>query len=120
VVAHILKGKKAPSEEKRGVVEARVKLFNSLKPKAFVRGRGGLTSYVGAQFADDLVVFENLNHGNALYVLYDNWIEVSKRSRLELLKGTSEKFDRFIHVEGWEDRFTEHMEKEIGRRARRR
>jgi hypothetical protein len=119
VVASFLKGKKPLSAEKLGIVEARVKLFNSLKPKAIIRGHGGFAAYVGAQFDDDLVVFENLNWGNALYVLYDNWVEVSKRSRIDLIKGTSVKFDRFIHTEGWEDRFEEHMKDEIKKRSAR-
>jgi hypothetical protein len=54
-----------------GVVEDRIKLLASLKPTAFLRGTGSFSSYVGAQFANDLVVFENVTYGNALYVLYD-------------------------------------------------
>lgn len=96
-----------------GELTSRIKLFSSLKPKAFLRGSGSFGAYVGAQFADDLVVFENLNYGNALYVLYQNWADISKRSRLDLLKGTTKDFDRFPHTDGWEDRFTEHMRQEL-------
>lgn len=119
IITAVLKGKKV-SEKMRGVIEARVRLFNSLKPTAIIRGHGGFSTYIGAQFADDLVVFENVNYGNALYVLYDNWMEVSKRSRIDLIKGTSEKFDRFVHTDGWEDRFEEHMKNEKAKRAKRR
>ena len=44
-------------------IAARVALFARLKPRAFLKGSGSLNSYVGAQFADDLVVFENVRYG---------------------------------------------------------
>lgn len=87
------------------VVADRVALFEKLGPTKYLKGTGGLNSYVGAQFANDLVVFENVRYGNALYVLYDDWEDISQRSRLALLKGTDERFDRFAHTEGWEGRF---------------
>ncbi len=91
------------------VMEDRLKLFSALKPSAYLAGTAKFSSYVGAKFADDLVVFENVRYGNALYVLYDDWQDISKRSRIDLLRGTSEKFDRFVHTDGWEDRFKDHM-----------
>lgn len=109
VVAALMKGRRAPSAKLAGLVAERVALFQTLKPIAYLRGHGGFGSYVGAQLADDLVVFENLNYGNALYVLYDDWAEASKRSRLDLIRCTSAKFDRFPHTGGWESTFKAHM-----------
>ena len=77
-------------------MEDRLKLFASLKPSSYLVGTAQFASYIGAQFADDLVVFENAYYGDALYVLYDNWRDVSKRSRIDLLKGTSERFDQLF------------------------
>lgn len=85
-------------------VRERVKLFESFEPKAYIRGQGGFGSYFGAQFADDLVVFENLRYGNAIYLLYQDWDEASKRSRLDLLRDQDAHFDRVPHTEGWQDR----------------
>ena len=31
-----------------------------------------MNRYIGALFADDLVVFENVRYGDALYVVYDD------------------------------------------------
>ena len=56
-----------------------------LKPKRYIQGRGGMNRYIGALFANDLVVFENVRYGNAPYVLYGKWEEISKRSRIDLL-----------------------------------
>lgn len=113
-IAAFSKGKKRPPV---GIVEDRVKLFSLLKPKAFLKGAGGLGSYIGAQYADDLVVFENMEYGNALYILYDDWKEVSKRSRYELIRGTDANFDRFPHTFGWKKAFGKVMSQERKKRG---
>lgn len=85
-------------------VRDRVRLFESFDPNNYIRGQGGFGSYFGAQFADDLVVFENLRYGNAVYLLYQNWNDVSRRSRLDLLRDQDAHFDRVVHTQGWEER----------------
>jgi len=110
-------GGRSVSRDEEATVAARVALFSRLRPRAFLRGTGGLNSYVGAQYADDLVVFENTRYGNALYILYDNWEEVSQRSRLELLRGTDANFDRIVHTEGWEEAFRKNLQREKHRRG---
>lgn len=96
----------------------RAAAFNKLKPEAYIRGSGQFGSYFGAKFADDLVVFENLRYGNALYILYEDWDEISKRSRLDLLRDHDAKFDRIIHSEDWQSRFSELIRREIVARRR--
>lgn len=108
---------KKPTKTQEGVIRDRVALFNSLKPKKFIQGHGGLNRYIGAMFADDLVVFENVRYGNALYVLYDNWTDVSQRSRVDLLRTHDAPFDRFVHGDGWTSRFLKHMKTEKHRRG---
>lgn len=116
IVSRLLGGRTVPPNEMATVAE-RVKLFSKLRPRAFLLGKGGLNSYVGAQYAEDLVVFENMRYGNALYIMYDNWEEVSQRSRLELLRGTDSSFDRLVHTEGWEEAFERIMRQEKRRRG---
>lgn len=106
------------SAAKAGIVADRLKLFNKLPVESFIRGSGNFGAYVGALYADDLVVFENVNYGNALYVLYDDWRDVCQRSRLELLQGTTAKFDRIVHTDGWEDRFQTLVQRELRKRGR--
>lgn len=102
-----------------GPLEERIRLFSSLGADATIlKGQGSFDSYVGAKYFDDLVVFENVKYGNALYVLYEDWKDVSKRSRLDLLKGTDESFDRFVHTDGWEGRFKAHIRKELKKRGK--
>lgn len=105
------------SPEQEALVRERIQLFSKLKPKKHIHGRGGLNRYIGALFADDLVVFENIHYGNALYVLYQDWAQVSQRSRVDLLKCRDVRFERFVHCEGWIERFTNHIRAEKRRRG---
>lgn len=116
IITRLSKNKGGEASEKPNVLEDRVKLFALLKPSAYLRGTGGFGSYIGAQFANDLVVFENMNYGNALYVLYSDWEDISKRSRLDLLKGTNKGFDRFVHTGDWKNQFLEHIRLEMHKR----
>jgi hypothetical protein len=117
VTRKIMQGRRM-SSEKAGVVAQRVRLFGQLPVEGYVRGSGSFGSYVGAKYADDLVVFENMNYGNALYVLYGGWEDVSRRSRLDLLRGTNENFDRIVHGPGLEDNFLELIRTELRKRSR--
>lgn len=118
IIAAFRKKRRGRATKDDGVMEQRLKLFAALKPTQYMSGGGKFSAYVGAQLADDLVIFENVRYGNALYVLYDTWREVSRRSRIDLLRGTSEKFDRFPHTEGWEDRLLEHIKIEKDKRKK--
>ncbi len=110
-------GHRQISPEEAETVAARVELFSRLRPRAYLKGTGGMSSYVGAQFADDLVVFENVKYGNAMYILFDEWQEISQRSRLEILGNTDARFDRIVHRDGWEAVFRKKLQ--IEKRKRR-
>lgn len=90
------------SQEAQQLVSARYDVLRSLRPLNIIRGTSGFQRYFGAQFSDDLVVFENLRYGNALYVMFENWRQLSQKSRLELLSSNREGFERIVHSQGWE------------------
>jgi hypothetical protein len=52
-------------------------------------------------FRDDLVVLENLSYGNAAYVMYENWHDLSQRSRLSLLADPTADYTRIVHTGDW-------------------
>ena len=83
--------------------KARYNLLEKLKPIAFVKGTNSFRRYFGAQFSDNLVVFENLEYGNAIYVMNEKWEKLSKLSRIDLLKMENNDFTRIVHIGGWED-----------------
>lgn len=81
--------------------------YNFLLPfnPIFIVGGSGFRRYFGAKLRDDLVIFENIEYGNAIYVMFENWEELSKLSRIELLKDNDgKKFIRIIHKEFWKNR----------------
>jgi len=103
VIARIFRDR-PPSAEEKEVASQRYDFFISLKPQKLVFGSSGFRRYFGALLEDDLVVFENIQYGNAVYVLFDNWEELSKRSRIELLSGKyGTDFKRVIHNSGWKE-----------------
>jgi len=104
VVKGLLAGNKKPvTADIEAVMRERVSVLAALKPTAYVAGTDKFLRYFGAKFGDDLVVFENVHYGNAIYVMRQNWQELSKRSRLDLLKGTNENVDRITHTDGWKE-----------------
>lgn len=96
-----------------GRITERLELFEQFQPVEYLKGLGGSDHYIGAKYADNLVAFENMRHGNALYVLYDDWATLSQRPRSEILRLPSSRFDRIIHTEGWTNRFAKLMQHEL-------
>lgn len=107
------------SSEMREIVTERYKLLHSLRPVNWVVGTNGFRRYMGAQFADDLVVFENLRYGNAVYVMFDDWQSLSKRSRLDLLSSDA-NFRRIVHSKSWKEQVRATVRKELEKRKQNR
>jgi hypothetical protein len=116
-IAKILGGFRSPSPEICKKIEARYALLTKLKPEAFISGSSGFSRYFGAKFSDSLVVFENLEYGNAIYGMFEHWETLSKLSRIELLKGTRTGFERIVHAKGWEQRLVELVQTKVKRAA---
>jgi hypothetical protein len=92
-----------PTQQQRDTAASRYDFFESLNPRQIIVGTSGFRRYFGALLEDNLVVFENIQYGNAIYVMYENWQELSQRSRIELLSGRlGDRFDRVVHGEGWQ------------------
>lgn len=81
----------------------RVTVIDDLKPERRFQGGGHFTTYLAAQFTNDLVVLENLRVG-AIYVMRTNWETLSKLSRAQLLAQHPDKVVRIMHRAGWQER----------------
>lgn len=101
VVRNMLQGKRSVTPEQESTIKERVAVMARLKPQAYIAGADGFLRYFGAKFSEDFVVFENAQYGNALYLMYESWEDLSKRSRVELLAGDRNSFDRIVHRDGW-------------------
>ena len=110
MLAKIFKGREYSQLEK-DVAKNRHDFFESLNYKSIVVGKSGLIRYFGALIEDNLVVFENIEYGNAIYILFNNWEELSKRNRHEICSGQyGTDFTRIIHSPGWEERVKHFVE----------
>jgi len=106
VLKGMLKGKKSVTPEQEEVMRKRIAVMARLKPEAYIAGTDRFLRYFGAKFGDDLVAFENVRYGNAIYVMHEAWPDLSKRSRVDLLGGPREGFERIEHRKGWVDRLS--------------
>ena len=95
---------RSPSQKEENTASERYNFFMSLNPKSLVYGSSGFRRYFGALLEDDLVVFENIQYGNAVYILFGNWEDLSRKSRIDILSGKyGTDFKRVIHDKGWEE-----------------
>lgn len=109
-LTRIFRGKKISSENIK-TAENRYDFFMSLTPNKIITGNSSFSNYIGAMIEDNLVVFENIEYGNAIYILYDDWDEISQLSRIDLLSGRSGKrFDRVVHIGNWKDEVRKKIE----------
>lgn len=83
-------------------IQNRAEALSRLHPSEYIVGSGMNSRYFGAKFGESIVVFENVDYGNALYILFDNWQEISQMSRIDILKRHEKDFIRIIHKNGWE------------------
>ncbi|EQD31258.1 hypothetical protein B1B_18217, partial [mine drainage metagenome] len=105
MIRRMLGGKQgAISQEQEETMRERLAVMDRLKPGKYIAGTSEFLRYFGAMFEDDFVVFENVQYGNALYVMFENWEALSRRSRIDLLKGERDGFKRILHGEGWADK----------------
>jgi hypothetical protein len=98
------------------IVVDRIEFFESLedpKPQRFIRGRNSFSSYFGVQFSSEIVAFENPREGNAIYIVFGKWEEISKFSKSDLLatKDEDRSFVRVVHAGDWKTRFREQLRK---------
>lgn len=101
IEAHIKKvfAGKAPSVAK--AVLQRQDVILAHKPSVTWRGLGGFSDYVAYIFDDrGVVVLESVHYGNALYVLGEDWEELSKLTKAQIIRHQLAEH-RIIHTKGW-------------------
>lgn len=84
------------------VIQYRLETINRYKPDFQAVGHGGFSGYVILGFKDkNLYTLESIYYGNATYIFDENWEELSKKTKAEIL---NEKLQtaRLIHREGWD------------------
>jgi hypothetical protein len=92
-----------PTPKEATIIEDRMGLLLSLNPTNLITGTSGFARYVGALYNQQLVVFEYIRYGNAVFIMFDDLERLSKMSRIELIN-SEEKFERIVHANNWEYR----------------
>ncbi|QCU77260.1 hypothetical protein E7744_02775 [Citricoccus sp. SGAir0253] len=72
-------------------------------------GVSGFHRYMAFDFGT-AVVLENFSYGNAAYVMFDDWRELSQRSRPDLLADQNANYVRIVHRNGWAKRVRAEIE----------
>lgn len=112
-VSRVFHGR-TPTQAEHDTVAERYDFFRSLGAKEEIVGTSGFDRYFGARIKSNLVLFENVQFGNAVYIMYDNWRELSKRSRIELLSGRfGHSFDRVVHTGNWKTKIRAIIERRL-------
>jgi hypothetical protein len=96
----------APGTPTHDRILDRYEFLSELGAKQFIRGISGFQRYFGAFFHDNLVVFENTQWGNAIYVMHADWKELAKLTRGDLIATHSDKIHRIVHSRNWKERLT--------------
>jgi hypothetical protein len=112
-IERILEGKRTIPNDLKQQIEDKYDFLVSLNPQAIITGTSGMRRYFGAKYSDNLVVFENLEYGNAIYVMYENWDELSKLTRTQLLSRSEKDFDRVKHTQNWKSRIASIIKKKL-------
>lgn len=97
-------------------IEERMDLLQVCGAKNWLVGTDGFSRYFGAQFAEEVVVFENTRYGNAMYVMGKGWKENSRLSRLELLGAPDADYTRIPHRGNWSLRLQAELRRRLARK----
>ena len=105
VVSILVEKTRDMTPQKKDQIQDRAEFFNSLNPEqGIIKGSSMGGHYLGAKFSDTLVAFENIDYGNAIYILFDNWEDLSKMSRTEILQRPQKDYIRIPHKGLWKGR----------------
>ncbi|MDF2537982.1 MAG: hypothetical protein K0S76_1003 [Herbinix sp.] len=87
----------------RAFMKERLDFFNGLGALQYIKGTNVLSSYKGAKFSENIVLLENFDYGNAVYIFKENWEALTQLSRTELLSNHSESIIRIKHTVNWKN-----------------
>ena len=101
---------KKTSPQNQIVITHRLQAITKYNPEFVAIGMAGFTGYLIFGFPKkNLYVLEAVYTGNATYVFEDDWEELSRLTKAEIITGKLQK-DRIIHREGWNSRIEDILE----------
>jgi hypothetical protein len=92
------------------VTEDRLKFFYDKKPSFIATGKSGFSGYWVFGYSHHKNIFlESQYYGNATYLLNENWEELSKKTKSELINSNL-SVARVIHDENWDKNIQTYFE----------
>jgi hypothetical protein len=92
--------KRAPNHP---VVLHRIHKINNFNPDFRAIGKAGFNGYIVFGFKKKgIYIFESMMYGNATYIFDENWEELSKKTKAEILDKNLQKY-RIIHRANWDN-----------------
>ncbi|MCF3137659.1 hypothetical protein LRQ04_00180 [Paenarthrobacter sp. AR 02] len=89
--------------QQRDTFKLRYEFMRDLDPEKIHYGSSGFSRYIAFEFKR-VVILENYYYGNAAYAMFENWQDLSKRTRIDLLADPNARFIRVIHTRDWQAR----------------
>ena len=85
----------------KAVIERRLEEINKYDPDFTAIGKGGFNGYLVHGFVDEnIYVLESIYTNNATYIIEDDWEEISKLTKAQILDNDLHK-ERIIHTKSW-------------------
>lgn len=90
-------------------MEDRIHFINQFNPDSIIQDTGGYTGYLAFGFKDkELFIFDSIKYGNATYIFEDDWEEVSKLTKKEIIRNDL-AVDRIYHDNNWEQQIESYL-----------
>ena len=91
------------------LINERFEYIKSFNPDVIRQGIGGYTGYLIFEFTQkNLFVFDSIIYGDAMYIFEDNWEEISKLTKKEIIQKGLAK-ERIIHNEYCKSKLKKHL-----------
>jgi hypothetical protein len=104
---HIREVVRGIAERSSAVILDRATTISGYGPASVYQGVAGFSDYLAYDFpARGVVILESIRRDNALYVLGEDWIAASQRTKAEIINQNIHQ-GRIIHTEGWKERLAE-------------
>ena len=103
-IERIIDGVRNLTQQRITQIQERYNFLRDQDPIQIITGSSGMRRYFGAKFSERLVVFENTSYGNALYILFENWRDLSRLSRTEIQTRSTDQYIRVKHSGDWQDK----------------
>lgn len=90
------------TQNRRAVLENNLEIISSHNPDFVAIGQGGFNDYIVFGFQDkNIYILESIRSGNATYIFNNNWEELSRLTKAEILNNNLQQ-DRIFHTPSWE------------------